>query len=127
MSSPTTDNKVVDTVDSVIKNAIENVADPMIESTMIIDFPWLNLPVVRQIFHFLLGFLGNYFYQYTAQVTIALIVDMQTKGEASCASVAISQLKTALAVGDVILIQKASDDFDAAMKKLVNWDGEAKI
>ena len=106
---------------------IENIAEPVIESAIIADFPFLGLPVVRQILHFMLRFLGQYFYEYTAKATVALIIDMQINAEKSAANVALIKLQEALKLDNILAIQKASEEFDAAMIALVHYDGSVKI
>lgn len=127
MSEPTTVNQDAVIVNSIVKAAIEKIADPLIESAFFADFPWLDLPVIRDIFIYLIGFAGNYFYRYTAQTATALVISLQTAGQASIASKAIDTLRKAIAINDAAAIQSATDAFNAAMADLVHYNGSAPV
>lgn len=125
MGDPTTVNPVASVVNSVLKKAIEDVGETAAESALIADFPWLGLPVVKQIFEYGLGIVGKYFYEQAAFAATKIIIDVQTKLEASSAQSAFENLRMAVASGDANAIQLASDDLDKAYANLIHYDGSA--
>lgn len=124
-TTPTTGNAAVNSVDSAISSAIQNIADPAIESAMLTDFPWLGFPVIKQVFEYLLSFASNYFAKYTGMVAAKMIIDIQTNEESSVVGIAIGNLQSAIASGIATDIATASSAFDKAMASLVGWDGSA--
>lgn len=125
MDAPTTENPVATVVNSILKELIENVGETAAEAAIIADVPWLGVPVVKQVFEYLLGFVGSYIYKQAAWGATKIIIDVQTKMEASAAYSAFQNLQMAIASGDPGAITKASQDLDKAYAALIHFDGSA--
>lgn len=125
MADPTTDNQVAGVINDILKNVIEGAGVPVIEATMIADMPWLALPVVRQIFEYLLSKVAGYFYIEAAHAATKIVIDVQVNMEESAVINTFQTLQMAIASGDQDAIKKASDDLDGVYASLGHSDGSA--
>lgn len=85
--------------------------------------PFLNLPVVSQVFDFLCARFGDLMYSNLAVGTTFLVLDFQTNEEKKAFSDAMTELAASRQTGDpdehARALQKAKDAFD----RLVHSDG----
>lgn len=123
MSDPTTDNKAADVVSDALQKLIEGVGVDAAEAGIIAEFPWLGVPVVKQILEWFLNKISSYFYVAAANAATSIVIDVQTNMESSTAIVAFQTLQMAIAGGDPNAIQKASQDLSSAYASLIHSDG----
>lgn len=125
MSDPTTQNQVASTVNSVLKTIIEGAGTTALENALIVEFPWLGLPVIKQIFEFILNKVSAIIYQDAAEAATKLIIDLQVNGEESSVGNAFKNLQMALASGDQNAINQTSKELDQAYASLIHSDGSS--
>ncbi len=125
MSSVNLDNKTASIVNQILKGLIEGSGEDLIIALAIGEQPWLGLPFIKQIFTYIVGIVGKYIYIQAAHVATAIVIDIQTAGEASATNDAYQNLQVAILSGDETAINKASGDLDEAYANLVNFDGSS--
>ncbi len=101
------------------------VADDALETALIADQPWLGLPIIKQIFEFILHNLSDKIYRQAAMAATKLIVDYQVNREEASVVNTFDNLQMAIASGDQDAINKASKDLDDAYGSLIHSDGAA--
>lgn len=125
MADPATSNKAASVVNDILKTIIEGAGKPGIEAALIADFPWLGLPIVKQIFEFVLSKVADLVYKDAANLATKIIIDAQVNLEKSTVIGAFQNLQMAIASGDESAIKMASNDLDKAYGSLIHSDGSA--
>lgn len=123
MSDPTTTNEAARVVNEALNKLIEGAGVDAAEAALIADFPWLGIPVVKQILEWALNKIASYFYVAAANAATSIVIDVQTNVEASTALVAYQNLQMAIASGDQNAVKKASDDLSTAYGNLIHSGG----
>lgn len=116
-------NPALDLFDSVIDALIMNVAVTAAITAVTVQFPFLKIPIINQIFTFAMNRAFGFVAKYLKLAGDATIIDSQVGTEANACQDAKLQLKTALTTGDSNAIEKSKQDFKAAYAKLVHLDG----
>lgn len=124
MADPTTVNQAATIVNQVIYGAIR-VEDDALEAATIAEVPWLGLPIVKQIFEFVLHNLSDRIYREAAMAATKLVVDYQVNREESSVVNDFDNLQMAIASGDEVAIHKASTNLDNSYGSLIHSDGSA--
>lgn len=120
---PTTVNKTVHTVTSIINIAIMDVAVNAAYASAVSSQPWLGFPIISTIFRWALKKAFGFVDQFIEQTTAFAIIDGQTNAEAANYLASVAALKQAAAVGDQSAIDKATADFKANLARLIHYDG----
>lgn len=94
-----------------------------VQAAIVADVPFLGLPVISQIFGWLLGLVEGYFYTEAANAVTKLIIDLQTDSEVTATQTAYTAAQAAIASGDANAIQAASTNLDSAFASLIHSDG----
>ncbi len=87
--------------------------------------PFLNLPVVPQLFGFLSGKLGDLMYAEIAIGTTFAVIDFQTSHEKDAFTDAMEALKASRLTGDADAIAKARQEAKDKFDRLIRSDGSA--
>ena len=125
MNNPTTVNQAASAVNLALKQLIEGAGSQVVETTLIAQYPWLGLPVVKQIFEFALEKVSGLIYQQAANAATKVVIDFQVSGEKSNVYKTFQNLQTALLSKDEKAIAQASKDLDDAYARLIHSDGSA--
>lgn len=125
MSDPTTKNKVASAVNQILKALIEGTGVDVLEAALIAENPWLGLPFIKQIFHFIVGKVAAVIYTNAALAATKIIIDAQVNIEEGIVNGAFDNLTMAIASGDEVAIVRASSDLSDAYASLIHYDGSA--
>lgn len=126
MSDPTTTNTLATVVNSALEAALTG-GESAAEAALILDQPWLGLPIVKQLLEWLLDKIEAPIYANAAAVATKLIIDLQVNSETSAANTAFQNAQSAIATGDPGEISKAQTDLDNAFASLGHYDGSATV
>lgn len=124
MSDPTTTNTLASLVNSAISQAMSLGVDA-VEAAIIVDFPILGYPGLKQLLEWVLGMIEGYFYHQAASGATKVIIDIQVGLETSAVNSAFKNAQAAIATGDVSQIAEASIVMDTAFGNLIHSDGAA--
>lgn len=102
-------------------NAAAGVAETALEA----DYPWLALPIVKQLFEALFGYIAGKISDQLQNVATFTVIDIQVGSEESGISQALTNLIAAEKTGNAQQIQAAIAAYQAAQSALVNDDGSA--
>lgn len=125
MSEPSTVNKTASIVNQILSGLINGAGADALEAAVIVEVPWLGLPFVKQIFHFIVGKISAAIYRQAALAATAIIIDVQINQEEGSANSAFQNLLAADASGDPLAIAQASKDLSAKYGALIHFDGSA--
>lgn len=125
MSEPTTKNKTASIVNQVLKGLIEGAGADALKAALIADNPWLGLPIVKQLFGFIVDKLAEAIYKQAAFVATKIIIDVQINIEEGAVNAAFDNLTMAVASGDPVAIDKASANLSKTYGDLIHYDGSA--
>lgn len=120
---PTTTNQTVKTIDEIIHAAVCTVACDAAEAALFAAAPWLNLPVVKQIFDLLFSWLFKYVSAALEKLAAFQIIDIQTHHENASYQSAVDGLQKAIASGDQKAIDAADQEFQDTLGRLIHFDG----
>lgn len=120
--TPETTNQTAVNVDNAIDSAVSGVI-PLVESAIIADEPILGLPIVKQIFEFVLKEAGDKFEIYLGNDATFMIIDLQTYQELKLNQKTLAAIQAALNTGQKDAIQKAVQDNLPALSSLIHFDG----
>lgn len=115
-------NPVTQGADSLIQFAIMKVAANMVIAELDTEVPLLAAPVLHEISDEAIYFIAQRLSTKLQGFANYEIIDVQTDGEESTYEAAEGALRKAELSGDPVALQKASSDFDAALKSLVTFD-----
>lgn len=124
MSDPTTTNTLASLVNSAISQAMSLGVDA-VEAAIIVDFPILGYPGLKQLLEWVLGMIEGYFYHQAAASATKVIIDIQVGLETSAVNSAFKNAQAAIATGDTSGIEQASKDLDSSFANLIHYDGSA--
>lgn len=124
---PSTTNSAATLANGAIKAIICEVAVDAAVAALTVEFPWLALPIVRQILRLVLGSLSGRLYIELAGVATFAIIDSQVSGELKDVQDAALALHTAYARGNDEAIAQITKDFKVKFGRLVHLDGSAPI
>lgn len=116
-SSPSTTNSAADSVDSVIHTTIMQVALSAALTGAESAQPWLDSPVVKQVFEFMVKEGFSYIDKYIEQAAAFAVMDAQTSIEAKQYQDAVARVKAN--PND----QAAIADFKSTLARLIHYDG----
>lgn len=125
MGEPSTTNGAATVANSLIHLAIFNVAVTVAETALFAEFPFLNLPVVKQIIQFIINWVAGKVYGALGLMLTYGIIDIQVAGQEAVMGQATINLKAAYQSGDPDATKKATDEFKAALAALIHWNGSA--
>lgn len=125
MADPTTTNATASAVNDILKTIIEGAGQGAIEAAAIADFPWLGLPIIKQLFELVLSKITGLIYQDAANAATKIVIDVQVNVEKSQVLNAFQTLQMAIASGDKNAIQQASTDLDNCYGSLIHFGGSA--
>jgi hypothetical protein len=95
------------------------------ESLIIADVPFLGLPIIRQLWQAVLGFIAGYIEKALETGATFAVIDTQTAIEESNLSTALQNLIAAEKKGDPVELQAAIQAYAQAQSSLVHSDGSA--
>lgn len=116
-------NAKADQVDAVIHTVVMQVALSAALTAAESAQPWLNTPVVRQVFEWLVTDGFSFIDKYIEQAAAFAVMDAQTSAEAQDYQTSVKNLKAAQASGNQDAIEKAKQDFRSTLSKLIHYDG----
>jgi hypothetical protein len=122
---PTTVNKPAQTVADVISFTIFDVAVSTAEAAALAQIPLLRLPVIKEVFHFLMSKIAGLIYRPLALNAVFTVISIQTEGQKRDYIQAEGNLRAANLTGDPEKIKEATDEFKKTFRRLVHYDGEA--
>lgn len=122
--TPTTVNEAATIANKILRTCVDGFII-VVDSALMTQAPWLKLPIVSQIYHFILNKLGDKLYEFFGTGTTFLIIDFQTVQEKNNYMVAIALLREAEKSGDPNAINEAREKAKQAMASLIHWDGSA--
>jgi hypothetical protein len=121
---PTETNTAAGKVDAAINSAIQT-AIPAVEALVYADAPFLAIPVVKQLFEALLGYLAGKFSSVLQDVGTFTVIDVQVSNEQSAVTRALATLNAAKASGDTQAIMTAEQNYANAISSLIHSDGSS--
>lgn len=116
----------VNTVGTIINKVLRTAIDygvKAVKAALVVQAPWLGLPVVSQITDYLLGIVGNYFYTFFAQHATLLVIEFDTAAEKTAYLSSLDVLQKAQLGGDANAIAQAKKDAEAKLASLIHFDG----
>lgn len=125
MSEPTTVNKTANIVNQILNGLISEAGADAVKAALIVEFPWLGLPFIKQLFSFIVDKVAAIIYKQAAFAATKIIIDMQVNAEVGGVNDAFDNLTMAVASGDQIAIDKASANLSTAYGDLIHYDGSA--
>lgn len=126
MSDPTTENATAKTVNDAIKT-IHNAGIAAVENLILAEVPWLRFPILKQLFEFLLGWIGGYVIKAEQNGATFAVIDMQVGNEKAAVSVALAAVIAAEKSGDPDAIRMAIKNYADAQSALVHDDGSVPL
>ena len=114
-------------VNKIIERLIFDVAVRTARAAAIAEAPWLGLPVISQVFDYLLNLFGKFIYEALARQATFTVIDSQVGKSLTEYETAVSGLNQAVAAGSAEDVDKAQLATKAALINLVRWDGDARI
>lgn len=120
---PSTTNPALQTADSIIKFIIFDVVVNAAVAAAQAEVPFLALPIVRNLFSFLVGKVAGLIYTELETNVSFAIIDHQTQAEAAEYEKSKAALYAAHLKGEQDAIEKAKADFRASLGKLIHYDG----
>jgi hypothetical protein len=124
----TIENFPTNPTESVVNTSIDGIFKigvNLAEKAIVVQVPFLGLPVINSIFNGIVGWLANQIYQQFAKFVDFGIIDLQVGTEEQSVAVALAALKAAQAGGDEVAIQKALQNFGTAVGGLTNLQGSS--
>lgn len=126
MSDPVTDNKTASAVNSGIDFAGGTIVSA-VEGLIIADVPALSLPIIKQLWEALFGWVAGYFIKAAKTGATFAIIDSQINGEVTTLSKALAAIAAAQKTGDEDALKKAIQDYANAHSALAHSDGSASV
>lgn len=123
-STPQTDNKTADAVNTGIK-VLENAGVAAVESLIIADYPFLGFIGIKQIWEGLFEWIAGYFCKVAETGATFAVIDIQVDLEKSKLSTALKNLIAAEKSGDQNAIKAAVKAYADANSSLLHDDGSA--
>lgn len=123
---PTTTNQTASTVNKFISVA-GNTIVAVTEGLILAEVQFLNLPIIKQIWHAFFTWIASYFIRAAEQGATFAIIDAQVDTEVDALSKKLAALTAAQKSGDSDAIKKAIQDYADAHTALVHADGSAPI
>lgn len=106
-------------VDKIIKVLIYDVAVNAAVEAAVVEVPILGLPVVKQVFSFLVGRFADLVYAQLEPAVVFSIIEFQTDKERQAYQNSIMQLQTALNGGSLETINQAKESFKSNLRDLI--------
>ena len=123
-TTPETSNKTAGTVDTVINVSTEAIVST-VETMIIADVPLLGVPVVKQLWESLLGWIAGYFSKAMQNGATFAVIDTQVNSEEKGVSSALAALIAAEKSGDKNAIQTAIKNYATENSSLIHSDGSS--
>lgn len=126
---PTTINKSLGEVESVINEALMSGAAPVAIRLIsaIPQLSWLNIWPISSIFSYIVNFVFQKMSVFFQVLGIRLVINIQTAEEQSVYLKAEGELRAAMLTGDPNAIAKAKQAANDAINSLVHYDGSSPI
>lgn len=116
-------NSAADTVDAIIHTAIMDVAVTAAIQAATAEFPWLNLPIIKQLFSWAVNFAFGFLDKYLERAAAFAVIDSQTGIEAIAYEKSVQALQSAQDSGDKNAVSKATQNFKDTLARLIHYDG----
>ena len=124
-SQPVPPTNTAATIADKIISGANSAGVQVVEKLILADVAWLNIPPLKQILSFLLGWLDGYLSKAEQLGATFIIIDTQISVEEKNFKDALAALKAAQASGDKNAIAKALATFQLAAQHLGTSDGSA--
>lgn len=121
--TPQTTNTTVGVAEKVIHGVLVDVAAEAAITAATVAAPWLRLPVIRQVFRFIVVKFAELFSAQLERAAAFMIIDTQVNNELSAYKEAVGAIKAAEAAGDLDALQKAREEFKKTLGRLIHSDG----
>lgn len=121
---PSTENGAA----SIARRIVETVVNGAITSAKalaLVQAPWLNWPVVKQVFDYLMGKISTALIKAMGDYSTFVIIDLQTSAQRDAYLRAMDALKAADAAGDPNAIDEALKEARARLGNLIRFDGSS--
>jgi hypothetical protein len=126
MSTPTTTNSTLTTVNTIIKG-IENVCLPLIENAIIAAVPTLGVPVVKQVSEEIETIIANYLDKWAQEQADFTVIDLQTDAEQNSISKDISNIEADEKSSNQTQLAKDEAQYAQDQSSLSNDNGSGNI
>lgn len=120
---PQTTNPTVQVIDSIIHSAIMDAALQATEKALEAQFPFLELPILHQVFDFAMKELFSQIDGIAEKVAAFSVIDAQTSAEAKAYQASVAELQAAIQKGDQNAIDQAQAAFEQAFGSAIHNDG----
>lgn len=121
MNEPT--NPSVDAADTVAKIVIMDVLTEGAIKLALVDVPFLNIPVIKQLFTFIMNFAGKYLYKVLSLEAAFIIIGKQVEVQRIEYEKEVEQLKTAIKEGKSDEeINKERAEAKKRLRKLIDFN-----
>lgn len=121
--TPLPDNHMAAGVDGVIHVLIFDVAEKAAETYARAQVPFLNTPVISQIFSYAMKWLCGFVYVAMSNQATFTVIDLQTDHEKDQYIKAVDELKAIQKSGDQNAIDEAKRKFREKLAALIKFDG----
>lgn len=122
VNPPQTTNTEASLVDSIIQD-INTTGVQIVEKLAEADVPALALPVIKQVFEFVLGFIDLYISKAEQMGATFAVIDGQIYSEQNGMTKALASVMSAEKGGDPNAIKQAIQNYANAQSALVHFDG----
>lgn len=123
--TPSANDTTATTVNKIIHDLVFDVAVGAAENAAIAQVPLLGLPIIKQIFDVLVGFVAGKIADQLEHVATFTVIDIQTDQESSNYQKATDQLTQAVQSGNPALISVAKENARNALASLIHFDGSS--
>lgn len=124
MGDPSTINTTATGANKIVA-ALGNAGVQIVEGLIIADVPLLGIPVIKQAWEALFGWMASYFVKASELGVTFTIIDIQVGSEENEMSAALASLVAAEKGGNQDDINKAIQNYITAQKDLISFDGSA--
>lgn len=114
-------NLPAETADQVIKFTLYNVAVASFKGYLRAYASWLNLPVISQLFDFIVGTITDKFFYFLSQVMTFAVIDIQVGAELEAYKKAEAGFRAVYKSGNQEAIDAARKNFGLAARDLVRF------
>lgn len=108
--------------DKIVKVLVYDVAVELACKAAIAKLPFLGLPVVRQVFEFLVGQIGDIVYEQLSKFAILTVIRFEVEADRVKYERAVRDLDAAIQSGERNEIENKKIEFKARLRELVRLD-----
>ena len=111
-----------DPINTAVNKSIFDMAVTALLKSTRVEFPFLNIPIIGQIFDRLILAVANSIFDYLQKLVTFQVITFQTEHELNNYNKAASELKAAIEKGNKDEIQSKQANFEKTFGDLIGWE-----